>query len=106
MILKFGRHYGRDISRVPDVYLVWLLPRTRETAEAVEQELAERALLEGDEGDRRDRTDDWMETIVNVGVKALTRHHHFALEEGDSTTAEAVNEAADRLRRLIKEAGE
>jgi Putative quorum-sensing-regulated virulence factor len=94
MKLTFGKYAGEDMRDVPREYLEWLLENSRKTVADVEAELERRDSLE-------EASMSWMERVVSVGYKTLARQHHPDLG-GDADMMKQINNAAEELRRILR----
>jgi hypothetical protein len=109
--MPFGKHAGKRLDEVPPGYLVWVLENCRridpDLREAIEQMLEEGGSSEPDPTPgRRWRTDppagpDWP-AVIRQWYRSLCFDFHP--DRGGTTEAmQAINEAHDRLRRLLRE---
>lgn len=129
MVMSFGRFKGRDVSDLPDHYLLWLLvwgPPARvrglwaEARPAVLAEVAARGLL--DDLARRGVLDaairaeaeargllrsaerdarHFLAEVVELGWRAAARRHHPDVG-GSAQAMREVLRARDRLRQLVE----
>jgi len=106
--MPFGKHKGRPLSDVPTDYLCWLLdecdlrPGFRR---AVDAELRGRLYGGAGRGDPGHAPpDDWLSEVLRRWYRELSLKYHP--DRGGSHEAMvAVNDAHERLQRMVRELG-
>jgi hypothetical protein len=108
--LTFGKYVGQPLSQVPSSYLAWMLNELRgldhRLRDAVRRELARRT------GSRGQRTGEGARANPEPGLPAnlpailRTWYHGLVMKYhpdrgGTKEAMQAINEANDRLRKLV-----
>lgn len=109
-VMPFGKHKGRPLSELPEQYLLWLasLDDLRPPLRlAVDSEVRRREAASA-ATPRRERLDD---AATEAAARIVTQGYRLAAMEahpdrgGDTATMQAVNRAAEALRRYLERVG-
>jgi hypothetical protein len=97
MVLKFGKHAGRDIRDIPAEYLKFLFRNSRETLRECEIELKRRGYAIPETAAPQPGDLSAAESIIVAGVRSLAKTHHPDVG-GDAEKMTQINLAAEWLR--------
>jgi Putative quorum-sensing-regulated virulence factor len=104
--MTFGKHRGEPVEDVPTNYLEWAIRTCNNLdfhlRDAIQRELSRRARAyhRGETADGRSRPPaDWSGIISRWHHELVLIHHPD--RGGDVRVMQALNDAADRLRKLV-----
>jgi hypothetical protein len=98
MQMPFGKYRGWELDEIPEGYLIWVLDNCRNIAPTLRR-LIQRRLGLLDEPRQATPAPDW-QGAVQQWYRQLTLDFHP--DRGGSTEAmQAINEAYDRLRKVL-----